>query len=67
MKRSPLRGALKRNIKKADVKQTSIVWIAANSLSKEYETMRLVAGKQSMDKHLDGTVKHVGDVSCLEK
>lgn len=30
--------------------------------------MRLVAGKQSMDKHLaDGTVKYVGDVSCLEK
>jgi hypothetical protein len=37
MKRFPLRGALKRSIKKADVKQTSIVWIAANSLSKEYD------------------------------
>jgi hypothetical protein len=38
MKTSPSGSVLKRNTQKADVKETSIVWIVANSLSKEYES-----------------------------
>ena len=38
MKTSPSRSVLKRNTQKADVKETSIVWIVANSLSREYDS-----------------------------
>lgn len=38
MKTSPSKSVLKRNTQKADVKETSIVWIVVNSLSKEYDS-----------------------------
>ena len=38
MKTSPSRRVPKRNTQKADLKETSIVWIVANSLSKEYDS-----------------------------
>ncbi len=38
MKTSPSRSVLKRNTQKADAKETTIVWIVANSLSKEYDS-----------------------------
>jgi len=38
MKASLLESVLKMNTQKTDVKETSIVWIVANSLSREYDS-----------------------------
>jgi len=38
MKTFPSESVLKRNTQKVDVKETSIVWIVASSLSKEYNS-----------------------------
>ncbi len=38
MKTSPSRSVPKRNTQKADLKETTIVWIVANSLFKEYDS-----------------------------